>query len=620
MLPGPSPATRALRILRSVRGAFDLPSIIAGVVVVGILAAGVLAAVFGVIPFAQENGAKQDLNAIRTAQGVAKAKDGRFMNSAELTAAGYISSTLLSASVGGDSQFERVADVSSPKSLAVEIDAGGTCYVSVAKAPTGKLFVSTSLRPEVFSVGGEADVSECLDAPAMTALFAALPGGTTVGASGAPSDVAVTSLTSTSADFTWTAVGGATGYKVETRPQGGTWTTLSANQPGTTARITGSSGNTVEVRIATISDTGTSAPSAAVTATFPAEGVGTGGTSGAPAGTRLVVFGDATSGRVPLPELNAAFDPSPIGPAGSITAVAATQESACAIVNEEVYCWGGGRKGQLGNGTQINSATPQKVLGLSGLAVTQISATSDSFCAIADGNIYCWGSNYRGQMGRGTGGNGMDGGYQSTAMPAVMPGPAPATTISGGHTHFCTLLKAVAYCWGGGYSGQTTQYNNDTPTPTAVKGLTGPVTSISARADTTCARTDQDYCWGSQMGRNYSNTYTPYLNASFGPSGETSLTSNCPISGGKLYCGGKEVAGLPSPVTSYVTNTYDYHQCAVANGRGYCKGNNNHAQLGLGAKNGDKTSFVEMGTFGALAGKTVTSVAAGDGFTVVAYR
>ena len=51
-------------------GAFDLPSILVGVVVVGILTAGVLASIFGVIPFAQDKGAQQDLGAVVTAQGV----------------------------------------------------------------------------------------------------------------------------------------------------------------------------------------------------------------------------------------------------------------------------------------------------------------------------------------------------------------------------------------------------------------------------------------------------------------------------------------------------------------------------------------------------------------------
>jgi type II secretory pathway pseudopilin PulG len=55
-------------------GAFDLPSILVGVVVVGVLTAGVLASIFGVIPFAQDKGAQQDLGAVVTAEGTYKAQ------------------------------------------------------------------------------------------------------------------------------------------------------------------------------------------------------------------------------------------------------------------------------------------------------------------------------------------------------------------------------------------------------------------------------------------------------------------------------------------------------------------------------------------------------------------
>lgn len=58
------------------KGAFDLPSIMIGVAVVAILTVGVLAAIFGVIPWAQDNAAKQDASAVVTAQGVYHAQFG----------------------------------------------------------------------------------------------------------------------------------------------------------------------------------------------------------------------------------------------------------------------------------------------------------------------------------------------------------------------------------------------------------------------------------------------------------------------------------------------------------------------------------------------------------------
>lgn len=75
-MPKFQPNRNVLRF-HSQSGAFDLPSILVGVVVVGILTAGVFAAIFGVIPFAQDRAAKQDLAAINTAQGVTYAKDGQ---------------------------------------------------------------------------------------------------------------------------------------------------------------------------------------------------------------------------------------------------------------------------------------------------------------------------------------------------------------------------------------------------------------------------------------------------------------------------------------------------------------------------------------------------------------
>lgn len=112
------------RILRSARGAFDLPSILVGVVVVGVLTAGVLAAVFGVIPFAQDNGAKQDLSAINTAQGVHKATKGKFVDDVSLKAA------------------ELVGEL--PAEMTVAATDGGGKYCASTQSKTGRFFTISS--------------------------------------------------------------------------------------------------------------------------------------------------------------------------------------------------------------------------------------------------------------------------------------------------------------------------------------------------------------------------------------------------------------------------------------------------------------------------------------------
>lgn len=111
---------------RNEDGAFDLPSILVGVVVVGILTVGVLAAIFGVIPFAQDKGAQQDLDGMRTAEGVAKARDGKFLPAAELATKGYLPVS---------------------EKLASDTDAAGSCYLGVSLSGSGKLLVSSSSAP-----------------------------------------------------------------------------------------------------------------------------------------------------------------------------------------------------------------------------------------------------------------------------------------------------------------------------------------------------------------------------------------------------------------------------------------------------------------------------------------
>lgn len=77
--------------LASRDGAFDLPSILVAVVAVGVLTIGVLASIFGVIPFAQDKGAQQDLSSVVTAEGVEKAKTGSFVSKSGLESSGALS-------------------------------------------------------------------------------------------------------------------------------------------------------------------------------------------------------------------------------------------------------------------------------------------------------------------------------------------------------------------------------------------------------------------------------------------------------------------------------------------------------------------------------------------------
>ena len=187
--------------LRKSSGAFDLPSIITGVVVVGILAAGVLAAIFGVIPYTQNNGAKQDLSAIRTAEGVARAKDNRFMDHAGLIDTGYL-------------------QLASTEKTKVMADEKGTCYVALAKSGTGKVFYSTDTLtdPELFTADTDPG---CLPADKLAELIDSVGGIDTV--KGAPANLTLKAVSALQAEANWDPVKGATGYKIEYRAGDGDW-------------------------------------------------------------------------------------------------------------------------------------------------------------------------------------------------------------------------------------------------------------------------------------------------------------------------------------------------------------------------------------------------------------
>lgn len=82
--------------------------------------------------------------------------------------------------------------------------------------------------------------------------------------------------------------------------------------------------------------------------------------------------------------------------------IAAGGQHSCALSTTlQVFCWGSNLRGQLGDGSAQNSATPVRVSG--GLRFRSLTAGWSHTCAISlDGNAYCWGANGGGELGNGT--------------------------------------------------------------------------------------------------------------------------------------------------------------------------------------------------------------------------
>lgn len=82
-----------------------------------------------------------------------------------------------------------------------------------------------------------------------------------------------------------------------------------------------------------------------------------------------------------------------------VTGLAVGDYHACLLRNGDVYCWGKGGNGQLGNGGTSDSHT---LVGPVLSGVESIAAGGDTTCAIkASGSLWCWGRDDWGQVGNG---------------------------------------------------------------------------------------------------------------------------------------------------------------------------------------------------------------------------
>ena len=91
----------------------------------------------------------------------------------------------------------------------------------------------------------------------------------------------------------------------------------------------------------------------------------------------------------------------------------------CAVASSgSVYCWGFNESGQAGTGTEEYVTRAAMVVGLPEKAlVAQVKTTVNTTCALlTSGKVYCWGSNYNGQLG-----NGLNRGKSLAPAEVVLP-------------------------------------------------------------------------------------------------------------------------------------------------------------------------------------------------------
>ena len=407
----------------------------------------------------------------------------------------------------------------------------------------------------------------------------------------------------------------------------------------------------------------------------------------------------------------------------TMTKIAAGKDHTCGIASGKAYCWGHNQRAQLGNNPPnffgailppALSSTPSAVLGAAqNLNVTDITAGEEHGCAVAEGSAYCWGNGGIGQVGNNSTNNTV---LTSVLVQQGQLGGRAISSISGGFNHTCAIAEGELFCWGGNSRGQlgigttTNPTTNRTPrNVSAVSALAGKtVTKVVAAQNYTCAIADNRlYCWGAndadkrQLGigsagattvnsptivnsGDFSGRAVTDVGAYFGhtcavadnfafcwgrnPSGElgtgnitasaipqmisTSTIINggrtassismgfnhtCAVSTGQPLCWGGNISGqlgngvvfsgtntspIPTAGTAFVDksvtkisasfdSTLLSHTCAIANSEAYCWGNNTIGQVGRLTGPGENLIPEKVNTTTGLAGKVVTDISAG---------
>ncbi|MFT7580737.1 MAG: alpha-tubulin suppressor-like RCC1 family protein [Myxococcota bacterium] len=293
----------------------------------------------------------------------------------------------------------------------------------------------------------------------------------------------------------------------------------------------------------------------------------------------LVAGGVACWGANGSGQLSAPIAPQVVGVPTDVPGIAGAAQvlvgslHTCVLKTDgEVWCWGDNKCGQLGRGSLSAAFPPEPVVSLP--LVAKLAMHESQVCALTrEGEVYCWGGNASEPWNV----------FQScdytntTPLPARIPEITDAVDLAVGFQHACVVhANRTVSCWGrGGHwdAGEPI----DVPAPMPVVGLQE-VDSIAAGFQFTCAvHTDRSVsCWGKNS------------NGQIGV-GQTSATVGAPTRLPDI--GSVEVR----PLLVDGIELGRSHACALRSGGGVlCWGNNSNGQLGADTNGQSKNSPVEV--------------------------
>ncbi len=226
-------------------------------------------------------------------------------------------------------------------------------------------------------------------------------------------------------------------------------------------------------------------------------------------------------------------------------------EGFCALLHDgTVACWGAGGAGQLGRGDDAGTAddaTPARVVGLTDIVEL------DHTCAVDKaGAVFCWG----------TGPFVRDPSLVNTTEPTPVKVDIPrATKVAVGAAAACALADGNVFCWGGNLHGQLAPLETEPPsavlTPRAIELPHGaPLRDLLVGDAVFAVRDDGTFVtWGANppLARVSSLFPDPHPEPS-ALAGVSMLDiaddNACAAAGGTAYCWGTVTPGPSDPSTS----------------------------------------------------------------------
>jgi len=161
-----------------------------------------------------------------------------------------------------------------------------------------------------------------------------------------------------------------------------------------------------------------------------------------------------------------------------------------------LFTWGSGSNGILGNATIINTSTPVTTFA-GGTNWKQVSGGREHTAAIkTDGTLWTWGTGFSGRLG-----NAVGTGSISTPV-TTFAGGTNWKQVSGGNSHTAAIkTDGTLWTWGSGNSGRlgnaVTTGNISTPVTTFAGGTNWKQVSSSLVSHTAAIKTDGTlWTWG----------------------------------------------------------------------------------------------------------------------------